>query len=79
VPEKQLKYASLVANAIMLSDLTEVMAAMATDGHPVTPEFAACLSPYSREHIRRFGRLVLDMDELPPPLNPQPLPFAQTV
>ncbi|MBY5827382.1 Tn3 family transposase [Rhizobium leguminosarum] len=79
--EKQLKYASLVANAIMLSnvtDLTEVMRGMAADGHPVTPELAASLSPYSREHIRRFGKLVLDMDEIPPPLNPQPLPFAQS-
>lgn len=76
--EKQLKYASLVANAIMLSnvvDLTEALAAMAADGHPVTPSLVACLSPYMREHIRRFGQYVLDMDDLPSPLNPQPLPF----
>ena len=58
-----------------VTDLTEVMADMAADGHPVTSEFATCLSPYSREHIRRFGRLVLDMDEIPQPLNPRPLPF----
>jgi hypothetical protein len=76
--EKQLKYASLVANAIMLSnvaDMTEALAAMAEDGHPVTPGLVACLSPYMREHIRRFGQYVLDMDVLPLPLNPQPLPF----
>ena len=76
--EKQLKYASLVANAIMLSnvaDLTDVLSAMAKDGHPVTPALVACLSPYIREHIRRFGQYVLDMDDLPEPLNPQPLPF----
>ena len=35
----------------------------------------AGLSPYMREHIRRFGQYVLDMDDLPSPLNPQPLPF----
>ena len=35
----------------------------------------ACLSPYMHEHIRRFGQYVLDMDVLPLPLNPQPLPF----
>jgi Tn3 transposase DDE domain len=43
VGEKQLKYASLVANAVMLSnvaDLTEVLTDMAKDGHPVTPELA---------------------------------------
>ena len=76
--EKQLKYASLVANAVMLSnvaDLTEVLSAMAKDGHPVTPELVACTSPHIREHIRRFGRFALDMRDLPNPLNPQPLPF----
>jgi TnpA family transposase len=76
--EKQLKYASLVANAVMLSnvaDLTEALSSMARDGLPVTPELVACTSPYTREHIRRFGKFSLDMTELPNPLNPQPLPF----
>ena len=77
--EKQLKYASLVANAVMLSnvaDLTDVLSAMANDGQPVTAALVACISPYIREHIRRFGRFALDMADLPNPLNPQPLPFA---
>ena len=76
--EKQLKYASLVANTIMLSnvaDMTGVLASMAEDKHPITPGLAACLSPYAREHIRRFGQYVLDMNNLPGPLEPQPLPF----
>ena len=76
--EKQLKYASLVANTIMLSnvaDLTAVLSSMAEDHHPVTSGLVACLSPYMREHIRRFGQYVLDMDDLPGPLEPQPLPF----
>ncbi|WP_247882892.1 transposase [Azospirillum sp. TSA2s] len=33
------------------------------------------LSPYTREHVRRFGQYVLDMNDLPGPLNPMPLPF----
>ena len=52
--EKQLKYASLVANTIMLSnvaDLTGVLSGMARDGHPVTPALVAGLSPYARKHI----------------------------
>src|SRR5271156_5679215 len=52
--EKQLKYAGLVANAIMLSnvaDLTDVLSAMAKDGQPVTPALVACASPYIRGHI----------------------------
>ena len=80
--EKQLKYASLVANAVMLSnvaDLSEVLSAMAKDGHSVTPELAACTSPYIREHIRRFGRFALDMGDLPNPLNPRPLPFENAL
>jgi TnpA family transposase len=60
--EKQLKYASLVASAIMLSniaDLAEALAAMAEDGQPVTPDLVACLSPYMPEHIHCFGQYVL--------------------
>jgi TnpA family transposase len=78
--EKHLKHASLVANAIMLSnvaDLTTVLSSMAADGHPVTPALVACLSPYTRGHILRFGRDALDIDHLPSPLDPQPLPFEQ--
>ena len=80
--EKQLKCASLVANAVMLSnvaDLTEVIADMAADGHAVSPELVASTSPYMREQIRRFGRFTLDMEDLPAPLNPQPLPFEASM
>ena len=76
--EKQLKYASLVANTIMLSnvaDMTNVLASMARDKHPVSPGLVASLSPYTREHIRRFGQYVLDMNDLPEPLEPRPLAF----
>jgi len=76
--EKQLKYASLVANTIMLSnvaDLSDVLSSMARDGHPVTPALVASLNPYARRHILRFGQYALDMADLPPPLDPQPLPF----
>jgi hypothetical protein len=76
--EKQLKYASLVANTIMLSnvaDMTGVLTSMAEDKHPVTPGLVACLNPYTREHIGRLGRYMLDMNDLPEPLKPQPPPF----
>jgi hypothetical protein len=78
--EKQLKYASLVANTVMLSnvaDLTTVLSEMAADGHPVTPALVASLSPYTRAHILRFGQYALDMANLPDPLDPQPLPFEK--
>ena len=71
------KYASLVANTIMLSnfaDLTTLLSGMPADGHPVIPGLAASLSPYIPVHILRFGQSAVDSG-LPPPLNPQPLPF----
>jgi TnpA family transposase len=80
--EKQLKYASLVANAIMLSnvaDMTTVLSEMAADGHLVTPDLVASLSPYTRTHILRFGQYALDMASLPEPLDPQPLPFEKAL
>jgi TnpA family transposase len=80
--EKQLKYASLVANAVMLSnvvDLSEVLSVMAKEGQLVTAALAARISPYIRDHIRRFGRFALDMTELPEPLDPQPLPFENAL
>jgi TnpA family transposase len=76
--EKQLKYATLVANTIMLSnvaDMTAVLSDMAADGRPVTPDLVACASPYIRGHILRFGQYALDMGDLPGPLDPHPLPF----
>lgn len=76
--EKQLKYASLVANTIMLSnvaDMTTVLSNMAADGHAITPALVTCTNPYIRGHILRFGQYALDMSNLPPPLDPQPLPF----
>ena len=57
----------------------QALSAMAADGHPVTPTLVACLSPYTRGHIFRFGRYALDMDDLPGPLDPRPLPFEQAL
>jgi TnpA family transposase len=74
---KQVKYMDLVANAIMLHnvvDLTEVLSTMVAEGLTVTKALVARLSPYMRDHIRRFGQYALDMDELPPALYPKPLP-----
>lgn len=75
---KQVKYMDLVANAIMLhnvADLTDVLSAMADEGLPVTRELASHTSPYMRDHLRRFGRYSLDMEDLPPALQPRPLPI----
>ncbi len=70
---KRIKYMNLVANSVMLqnvADLTDVLNTLVADGYPVTQELVARLSPYLREHIRRFGQYVLDMDDVPDPLDP---------
>ena len=67
---------NLVANAIMLhnvADLTDILEDLVTDGFPVTQRHVVCLSPYTREHIRRFGRYFLEMEQLPVPLKPRSL------
>jgi TnpA family transposase len=76
---KQIKYMNLVANAVMLHnvvDLTEVLAYMDLEGHAITKELVSRLSPYIREHIRRFGQYLLDMAKQVPPLEPKPLPIS---
>ncbi len=73
---KRLKYMNLVANAVMLQnvvDLTGVLNTAAAEGFPVTRDLIERLSPYMREHIRRFGQYVLDMEEVPEPLEPEAL------
>ncbi|MGB5831490.1 MAG: Tn3 family transposase [Thiohalocapsa sp.] len=75
---KQVKYMELVANAVMLHnvvDLTDVLASMAEEDLPVTPKLAKKTAPTIREHLRRFGQFDVDMNILPPPLQPRPLPF----
>ncbi|WP_206171519.1 Tn3 family transposase [Thiorhodococcus mannitoliphagus] len=76
---KQVKYMDLIANAIMLHnvvDLTTVLSDMVEAGLPVTRELIACLSPYLREHLRRFGHYSLDMEDLPPALHLWTLPIV---
>jgi len=77
---KQVKYMDLVANTIMLhnvSDLTDVLTGMATEGWSLTKELVGRLSPYTRDHLRRFGQFMLDMDDLPPPLAPRPIGISE--
>ena len=69
----------LVANAVMLhnvADLTDVLTDMAAEGWPLTKDLLGGLSPYIRDHLRRFGQYALDMDDQPPPLEPKPLPIS---
>jgi len=75
---EQVKYMELVANAVMMQnvvDLKDVLAGMAAEGLPVTRELVARTAPTIRDHLRRFGKYDIDMEVLPPPLRPRPLPI----
>jgi TnpA family transposase len=79
--EKIIKYKDLIANAIMLQnvvDMTDVLHEMVQEGHEVTTEVVATFSPYVREHIKRFGEYVIDLETIPPPLQPDK-PFLSPV
>ena len=74
--EKIIKYKDLIANAIMLQnvvDMTDVLHEMVQEGYEVTTEVVATFSPYIREHIKRFGEYVIDLETIPPPLQPDKL------
>ena len=64
----------MLSNVVDMSDAIE---AMVDAGETVTPELLSATSPYLREPIRRFGQYVLDMTDLPTPLDPRPLPVPQ--
>jgi len=50
--------------------LQDVLHEMSQDGYAVTTEVVATFSPYLREHIKRFGEYVIDLETIPPPLQP---------
>jgi len=76
--EKRIKYADLIANIVMLHnviDLTDVLNEMNAEGETVTSELVEKLSPLTSQHLRRFGIIFLDMDDLPDPLEQKGLDF----
>jgi len=76
---KHIKYSDLVANSIMLQnvvDLTAVFGNMAAEGHTITKELVGAFSPFIREHIRRFGKYDVDMDQRPPDLTLTTVPIS---
>lgn len=44
---------------------------MSSENFVITKELVGCLSPFIRDHIRRFGKYEVDMNEKPPDLTPR--------
>ena len=51
-----------------LTSITRAMRKMEADGYPVSDELAAVLSPYSTEHINRFGNYNPNFSRTPGPV-----------
>lgn len=45
------------------------MSALSAEGYPVDREALAVLSPYMTKHLKRFGDYVLDLQNIPQPLE----------
>jgi len=70
--QKRNQYIDLVANAVMLHnviDLTKVVKGIKREDEDFKMEYLKYLSPYLTGHIKRFGQYVLDLDDLPEPLQ----------
>lgn len=70
--EKLIKYNNLVANALIFQnviDQTRIIKSLINHGFPVVAEDLKPLSPYLTAHIKRFGDYVVDLTEIPPPLD----------
>ena len=50
-------------------DLSRTLQTLKEEGHPVSREDMAVLSPYLTRHIKRFGDYVLDLSKEPDPLG----------
>ena len=52
-------------------DMSNILHEMAGEGLNVTANAVATFSPYLREHIKRFGEYFIDLETVPPPLQPE--------
>ena len=56
---KFIRYNHLVSNNIVFHNvvsITAIVQELINEGHKITPEILACLSPYKTSHINRFGK-----------------------
>ena len=70
--EKLIKYNNLVANALIFQnviDQTRIIKNLMSEGFIVSSEDLKRLSPYQTAHVKRFGDYVVDLSQIPPPLD----------
>lgn len=70
--EKAVKYNTLIADAVIFQnviDQTRIIESLMKDGFQITAEDLKTLSPYLTKHIKRFGDYIIDLSQIPPPLE----------
>lgn len=70
--EKIIKYNDLVANAVIFQnvvDITTILWQLKKEGFQVSRKDVENLSPYVTRHIKRFGDYVLDLQNIPKPIE----------
>ncbi|MFL9449625.1 Tn3 family transposase [Tolypothrix bouteillei VB521301_2] len=70
--EKRLKYLDLVAGAIILHNTVDMSLAIQTlmsRGEVIPMRHLAALSPYITRHIKRYGDYVVNLQNIPQPLE----------
>jgi hypothetical protein len=62
----------VVSSAVILQnavDISWVVQTLSAEGYPVDRQALAVLSPYMTKHLKRFGDYVLDLQNIPQPLE----------
>jgi TnpA family transposase len=70
--EKLLKYMELVSATLILQntvDMSIVIQELHAEGYQIKPEDLKRLSPYMTTHLKRYGDFVLDLSDIPQPLD----------
>ena len=70
--EKRVKYLDLVASAVILQnafDISKAVQILSSEGYPIRQQELASLSPYVTRHIKRYGDYVVDLQNIPQPLE----------
>jgi TnpA family transposase len=69
---KIIKYNHLVANLLIfhtMVKMTKAIREIVMEGHEVTEECLAAISPYQQEHINRFGTYSVNLNRIPEPVE----------
>lgn len=70
--EKRIKYNDLVANAVIFQnvcDITLILWELSKEGYVFSKEDIVMLSPYLTRHIKRFGDYMINLENVPQPIE----------